>query len=194
MGGYEDMITHLARKALRSILFVTVGLVSGSALAGTLTLSGNLQPGTPTMPVVTIASPLCGAQGVFPVTYRRLPIHVTAAGAYTLNLTSNTGNASFYLYENSFSPSDGATNCVQADNAAPKQIVFALNPGTDYFVVVIDDSFAQDTATFSVAISGPGDILAGLEPVPTLSQWGMIILSTLLALGAIVTIRRRQRA
>ena len=184
----------LARKALRSILFVMVGLGSGSALAGTLTLSGNLQPPTPTMDIVTIVPPVCGAPVGFFGTYRRFPIHVTAAGAYTMDLTFPAGNPSFYLYEGTFSPSDGATNCVQADNGAPKQIVFALNPGTDYFVVVIDDTFAQDSGAFTVTINGPGDILAGLEPVPTLSQWGMIILSTLLALGAIVAIRRRQRA
>ena len=188
------MITLYARKALRCILFVTVGLVSGSALAGTITLTGNLQPPTPTMPVVTIAPPLCGAQGVFPVTYRRFPIHVTEAGAYTMDLTFPAGSPSFYLYEGSFNPGDGATNCVQADNAAPKQIVYPLNPGTDYFVVVFDDAFAQDGGAFTVTINGPGNILAGLSPIPTLSEWGMIILSTLLALGAIVMIRRRQRA
>jgi hypothetical protein len=36
--------------------------------------------------------------------------------------------------------------------------------------------------------------LLGLTPIPTLSEWGVILLSTLLALGAIVSIRRRRQA
>lgn len=188
------MITLYARKALRCILFAAVGLMSGSALAGTITFTGDLQPPSPTMPVVTIAPPLCGAQGVFPVTYRRFPIHVTQSGSYTMDLTFPAGAPSFYLHEGSFNPAASLSTCVQADNAAPKQIVFNLNVGTDYFVVVFDDSFAQDTGAFTVTINGPGNILVGLSPIPTLSEWGLIILSTLLALGAIVSIRRRRQA
>ena len=193
MGGYEDMITRLARKALRSILFVMVGLGSGSALAATVTINGNLQPPSPTMPVVFIASPLCTGQGVAPVTYRVYPVHVTQSGIYTIDSTSVVGDTAIYLHEGSFDPAASFPTCVQADNAAPNQIVFNMNAGTDYFVVVIDDTFAQNTGLFTVVISGPGGILVGTQ-IPTLSQWGMIILSTLLALGAIVAIRRGQRA
>lgn len=188
------MISQLARKALRCILFATVGLVSGSALAGTLTLTGDLQPPTPTMPVVFIASPLCTGQGAAPVTYRRFPIHVTQSGVYTMDLTFPAGSPSFYLHEGSFNPAASFSTCVQADNSVPKQIVFTLNPGTDYFLVVIDDTIAQNSGAFTVTINGPGNILAGLSPIPTLSQWGMILLSILLAAAAIVTIRRRQQS
>lgn len=194
MGGYKDMFTLYARKTLRCILFATVGLMTGSALAGSLTFNGNLQPPTPTMPVVFIASPLCTGQGVFPVTYRRFPIHVTQSGSYTMDLTFPAGAPSFYLHEGSFNPAASFSTCVQADNSVPKQIVFNLNVGTDYFVVVFDDSVAQDSAAFSVTINGPGNILAGVSNIPTLSEWGLIILSTLLALGAIVSIRRRRQA
>jgi hypothetical protein len=188
------MITLYARKALRSILFAAVGLMAGSALAGSLTFNGNLQPPTPTMPVVFIAGSLCTGQGVAPVTYRRYPIHVTEAGVYTMDLNYAAGGPSFYLFEGSFNPAAAFPTCVQADNSAPEQIVFNLNPGTDYFVVVFDDTFAQDSGAFSVTINGPGNILAGLTPIPTLSEWGVILLSTLLALGAIVSIRRRRQA
>lgn len=188
------MILHLSRHAFRYIMFATIGLVSGSALAGTITFNGNLQPPTPTMPVVFIASPLCTGQGAAPVTYRSFPVHVTQSGVYTMDLTYPAGNASFYLFEGSFNPAAAFPTCVQADNSAPEQIVFNLNVGTDYFVVVFDDALAQDTGAFSLVINGPGNILTGLSPIPTLSEWGVIILSTLLALGAIVTIRRRQQA
>ncbi len=194
MGGYKDMFTLYARKALRGILLATVGLMAGSALAGTLTFSGDLQPPSPTMPVVFIAPPLCTGQGATPVTYRRFPIHVTEAGVYTMDLTFPAGSPSIYLFEGSFNPAAAFPTCVQADNSAPKQIVFNLNVGTDYFVVVFDDSFAQDSGAFSVTINGPGNILAGISPIPTLSEWGVILLSTLLALGAIVSIRRRRQS
>ena len=187
------MITHLARHAFRYILFATIGLLSGTALAGTVTLTGNLQPPTPTMPVVIIAPPLCSSQGVTPVTYRVYPVSVTQTGIYTIDSTSVVGDTAIYLYEGAFDPANGMTNCVQADNAAPNQIVFTLNAGTSYNVVIIDDTFAQTVDVFTLVISGPGGILVGRN-VPTLSQWGMIILSTLLVLAAIVTIRRRQRA
>lgn len=186
------MIAYFARRIIRYVVFATLGLASGSALAGTLTLTGNLQPPAPTMPVVFIAPPLCGVQGITPVTYRLYPIHVSQAGVYTFDLTFPAGSPSFYLYENSFDPNNGAVNCVQADNAVPKQIVYPMNPGTTYYLVVFDDAFAQDSTAFSVAINGPGNIAMSV-PIPTIDEWGMIILSSLLALGAVIAIRRRRQ-
>lgn len=56
---------------------------------------------------------------------------------------------------------------------------------------------ASPTATAGIGV-GDGNIviqsvsLAVATPVPTLSQWGMILLAGLLSLGAIATLRRRQ--
>ena len=38
-----------------------------------------------------------------------------------------------------------------------------------------------------------GFVAADIGPIPTLSEWGMIILSSLLALGTIITLRRQRQ-
>lgn len=57
---------------------------------------------------------------------------------------------------------------------------------------VTDGGNFIDAADFGFGVGGGGGG-GGPASVPTLSEWGLILLSTLLALGAILTLRRRPR-
>ena len=169
------------------------GLIPGLTLAGTLAVIGNLQPGAPKMPVVYVTPPLCAGRGSTLVTYRVYPLTVSVTGSYTFDLSYPSGNASFYLYEGSFDPANGTAHCVQAANVAPKQLVFTASAANAYNLVVVDDTLGQTSGSFSVNISGPGNISQSngeqLEPVPTLSPALGGLLSLCLAL---IGMRRRR--
>ncbi|MGQ9851174.1 MAG: PPC domain-containing protein, partial [Aggregatilineaceae bacterium] len=136
------------------------------------------------MPVVFISSPNCAGQGLFPVHYEATLFSVGASGVYTLDLTSTGGFASFYLYAGSFDPANGMANCVAADNFAPEQITYNLVQNSTYYVVVIDDGFAQSGGSYTVQFSGPGDIYIGnaggpgcdvLMPIPSTAVVGSFV-------------------
>ncbi len=175
------------RSVRLSGVFVLLALILFSALpvsAGTATHSGVLDASDPTMPVVMISPPNCSSQGAFPVAYEATMFSVGETGVYTLSLTSTGGFASFYLYAGSFDPGNGMANCVAADNSAPKQIVYNLVQNTTYYVVVIDDTFAQSGGSYTVQFSGPGDIYLGsasgpgcdvLMPIPATAVGGTFV-------------------
>jgi len=168
-------------------VLVLFALILFSALpvsAGTATLNGVLDASDPTMPVVFISSPNCTGQGVTPVHYEAMVFSVGTTGVYTLDLTSTGAFASFYLYAGSFDPSNGMANCVAADNSAPEQITYNLVQNSAYYVVVIDDTFAQVGGSYTVQFSGPGNIYIGnaggpgcdvLMPIPATAVGGTFV-------------------
>jgi len=168
-------------------LVLSSGLVAAPASAGSASFSGTLNAADPTMPVVFISSPICTAQGVSPVAYESIQFSVDAAGVYTLDLTL-TGNLSMYLFAGSFNPAAAFPTCVAADNSDPIQISYGLATGTTYFAVVFDDTAApQAGGTYSLTISGPGNILAAgaaggpgpdMVPLPPTAVVGAFVATT----------------
>ena len=153
------------KKQILSIAVVVVlsmMLSVQSVLAGSISFSGTLVPGGPTMNVVQITTPNCTGVVAFPVLYQAHSFRVDAAGTYTVSATDTDNNPAVYLYENSFNPANGLTNCVAASNSGVSATFsFGLDPSKIYYVVAIEDSFAQDGDSYQISISGPGNIFAG---------------------------------
>ncbi|MDZ4770226.1 MAG: hypothetical protein SGJ24_13940 [Chloroflexota bacterium] len=155
------------KRTLISMLVVLTFSIIGfsAALAGTATFAGTLNSGDPTMPVVFISTPACIGQGVTPVSYDAFNFTVDASGSYTFSLTSSgtvADFASFYVYQGSFNPAAGMTNCILGVNSGtPKTGSIGLTAGTQYILVVIDDTFNQAGGSYSVGASGPGNIFGG---------------------------------
>jgi hypothetical protein len=139
-----------------AVVGVTVTLGGGSAGAITLAFEGTVAPEDPTMPVVTIVSPDCADQGVTPVHYDVIEIPNRVPGTHSFTLTSTSNFASFYLYESNFDPTNGAENCVAADNSGdPKEISYPFLINTPYFLVVFDDTFGQMGGDYEVVVEAP---------------------------------------
>ncbi len=155
---------------MRKILvlaFVLVGVLTfgmTSVLAGNASISGTIDASNPTMPVVFISTPNCTGPGASLVHYEAIPFSVDADGSYTIEVTSDGGFASMYIYENSFDPANGFVNCIAADNSGnPVSVSESLTAGTSYFLVVFDDTFDQLGGNYSASFSGPGNISVGSE-------------------------------
>jgi hypothetical protein len=141
------------------------------ASADTRTKTGSINGADPQMGVVTIdGMETCGTQQATLVRYQIFPFTPVADGSHRFILQSDPLNfASLYLYEGSFDPDNGATNCVAGDNATDnpantKKIVeYDVTDGTHYFVVVFDDNVAATGGDFTLVIDalvgrvqGPG--------------------------------------
>ncbi len=167
--------------------FIIVGIVVFVVLASTSTafaaiaFSGTFA-GDPTMPVVSISTPNCSAQGSTPVRYDAFPFTVTVTGLYSFSVASTGGAgtlASLYIMDSGFNPAAAFGNCIYGANngiapATPTTLNNVnLNAGTQYYLVIFDDTFAQTTPGYNLNASGVGDILLGLgadgciDPLPT---------------------------
>lgn len=140
------------------MILVVLMVPAGKVSAGSVTLSGTLVPGGPTMLVAIITTPNCtGGYGVVQVLYAVYEFSVDTPGIYTF--TEPGLQTAMYLYAGSFDPAAAATNCIAASNTNPLNFSFSLVPGQTYFVAVIDDTFAQNGLSYSITINGPGAIL-----------------------------------
>jgi hypothetical protein len=147
-----------------ALLAIVVSQAVGVGPAGALTTTytGAINAADPTMPVVAISTPTCTTQLVTPVHYEVTELDDIITGTHTFTLTSTPdGFASIYIYENSFDPNDGVTNCIAASNAAdPIVLTLELTEGTTYFVVVFDDQFTQVGGDYELVVESP-------DPPPT---------------------------
>jgi hypothetical protein len=178
-----------------SIVAAVISVLAQAASAGTYNVAGTLTPGGPQEPQVAgISTPNCnGSYTAFAVLYQSFPFTVDTTGSYQF---SESGlESAVYVYANNFNPSLPADNCIAASNTNPiSGLSVNLTAGTQYYYVVIEDTFAQDGMSINGSISGPGNIFgpAVAGTVPTMSEWGLISLSGLLALGGAFAMRRRQ--
>lgn len=190
------------RFSRKPVSLLVLALVATAPLAaGTFTASvdGFVGPGDPNMLVAIISTPNCtGGYGSVDVFYDLYALAVGEVGTYQVELLSSTGNTAFYLYEHTFDPSAAADNCYAASNSGNPQVVSVqLNPGTQYFVVPIDDTFAQLGDSYTLSVEGPGPISLGdyvppiIQEIPTLSTWSLGALGLALALLGLVLVRRR---
>jgi hypothetical protein len=154
----------MAKRLLLTIaVFLILSMFAvGSVFAGSVTVNGTIDGTSPTMPNVGIIStPNCtGAYTAFAVHYASFPLTVDAAGVYTITETGTT--SALYVLQGSFDPNAVASTCIAASNTNPISLAVSLNPGTTYYVVIIDDTFAQSGLTYQLTVSGPGNPNLGL--------------------------------
>lgn len=183
--------------ALLAVGLLAVAVPMG-AIAASVTVSGNLGPSDPVMPVVFINPPDCTGQGTTLVFYEAYPFTVDVSGSYNVIGSSDAGIMSFYLFSPSFDPINGFPTCIAGSNLEPPTVDEPLVAGVQYYAVPFDDSFDQAGGNYTLTISGPGNILisglANYVAVPTLSPWGGTLLAGALTLMALVWMRRRRRA
>lgn len=188
-------------RAIHSVLALALFAVAPLA-AGTSSASvdGFVGPGDPSMLVALISTPNCtGGYGSVDVFYDLYPLTVGASGTYHVEVLSDSGTTAFYVYANSFNPGAAADNCIAASNSGnPQMVDIALAPGTQYYVGVIDDTFAQEGHNYTLSVDGPGAISLGsyapAQEIPTLSTWGLAALGLVLAIFALTLLRRRSLA
>lgn len=148
---------HSAIARLAALVLVVA--FSASANGATRLITGTLAPGGPTMPVVIISTPTCLSQGATPVLYRAYSFTVDVGGTYTFTEPS-TDSLGLYVHAGVFNPANSFPTCIAASNVNPTNLGVNLTPGTNYTVVVFDDHFAQPGISYSLTISGPGNIIA----------------------------------
>ncbi|MBL8132730.1 MAG: PPC domain-containing protein [Anaerolineae bacterium] len=152
------------RVVLFGILILVTALGVWSVFAGSASVSGTLDGSEPKMPVVFISSPNCTGQGAALVGYDAYAFSVDAAGVYTLDLADPSGNLSLYLMTADFNPAAAFPNCLAADNSGTISVSFALAANTTYYAVPFDDTFSQAGGSYTLTISGPGNVyFAGMS-------------------------------
>lgn len=140
-------------------LIALLAISAAPAFAGSASVSGTLTPGGATMPVIFISSPNCTGQGVSAVLYATHTLTVDTAGVYSINLPDDAAGAfSLYLHSAGFNPAAGFPTCLAADNSGAIGFSFALAANTTYYVVPFDDTFAQLGGSYTLTISGPGNV------------------------------------
>ncbi len=141
----------------RRLLALPIAVALASWGVSAQSIVGIIDPLDPTMPVVFITTPNCTGQGVSPVHYETGTFVPTTNGVYKFALTSTNGAASFYLYRNSFDPTQGTINCIAAANSGMvPQVRESLLAGTTYIAVPFNDDFNQAlTINYTFDISGP---------------------------------------
>ncbi len=140
-------------------------LAAAPAGAETQVRNGSINNADPTMPVVSIdgSNDVCTTEGSFPVHYEVQPYTAKAAGDYRLTLTEAGTHISFYVYEDSFDPTDPLDNCIAADNsvdngAGEKIVDVHFDDNRRYFFVIFDDAFAQDGGDYRFEIDTPDGV------------------------------------
>jgi hypothetical protein len=152
----------------RSVLTLAAAtLVLGSLLvaapAGAVvetTYNGVLDDTDPTLNVAFISTPVCTGLGSTPVHYDVIEFPDAIGGTYTILETTSTVNIGVYVLEGSFDPLDVFATCVAASNTNPIDLTYDFVEGTDYYVVVFDDTFDQAGGDWEVEITSP-------DPPPT---------------------------
>ena len=152
-----------------SVLVILLAIAVGSVFADSITVTGTIDPGDPTMPVIFISDPNCTGQGVSPVHYEAYTLNVPTAGVYTFTLNSAGGFASLYLFAGSFDPANGFPTCIAGANDNPPIFSESLDPAITYYVVPFDDTFDQLGGTYELIIDGFPAAPAGSDcstPIP----------------------------
>jgi len=132
-------------------------VIAGPVAAGSDSASGTLTPGDNTMPVVFISTPNCTGQGTFEVRYDAYSFTVDEDGTYSFSL-SGPDHISLYLHSSGFNPGNSFPTCLAADNSGSVGFSYPLTANTTYIAVPFDDSFEQSGGSYTLTISGPGDV------------------------------------
>lgn len=142
--------------ALVALLLI---VITGPVAAESVSVSGTLSPGGDTMPVIFVTTPNCTGLGATQVLYHTHTLHVDEDGIYTFSLSNS--DFSLYLHSAGFNPANGLPTCLAADNSGSIEFSYALTANTTYIAVPFDDTFAQNGGSYTLTISGPGNISLG---------------------------------
>jgi PEP-CTERM motif len=153
--------------------------VATPAFAGTTIFTGDTTGGSTYNRALT-GRPPTGLSGVgTAVRFVVNPFTVSASGAYDF-LNSSVHDSYLGIHANLFNPTNALQNALAYDDDAgpgSDSAISGLNllAGTSYFAV--SSGFANtDFGRFTLTISGPGEILGGLQgAVPEPSVWGLMI-------------------
>lgn len=138
----------------------------------------------------------------------------SATGSYTFGMSSSTFDGVVLLYTGSYNPTSPPTNLLAANDDSdgsgaggvtivgcpnttqcPK-LTQTLTAGTTYQVVITSWSAGQSVPfPVSFYVYGEPVVVGGAitsAAVPTLSELGLIVLSSLMVLGTFVVMRRKQ--
>ena len=202
-------------RLLLCVLALAMTVVSGQALAGTRTFNGTANVG-PNTTVPSIPTP--GTEATTFTAYNggsyRYALHVFTvdqSGIYTASsVTTGVTNTTWFL-NGLFSPGLPPSTPLSAyivsvfagGGVSPYTSNFTgfnLTAGNTYTVLVaFNSNGGANVYNDTVTITGPGNIIdcggttcALPAPVPTTSEWTLILIGLLLAAGAAVMIARRR--
>ena len=196
---------------------MAVILCSGAAQAGTATVTGTASPDKTLVtningPANAQQTSFTGYNGGGPYHYQLHPFTVDQSGIYTATSTTSNVINTTWILNGVFAPDPVAPAtplnayivAVLAPGSPSNTGVFTgfnLTAGTQYTALVAYNTGATPgVSTNSFTISGPGCIQIGAQtcapaaPIPTLSEWAMILLGVALAGAATLTINRRRTA
>lgn len=175
------------------------------------TATGTFPPGQQTR-TTNITGPANFQQTTFtgtsgPWNYVMYPFTVNASGNYTASSTTATSVNTTWFVRGIFSPNPAALSTPLADHIVavlaggggpPFTGTFTSVPlvaGQQYTMLVAYNVGSVPGELSTVTINGPGCVAIGInrcsESIPTLSEWGLLIMSAVMALAGVVTIRRR---
>lgn len=129
---------------------------------------------------------------------------VDQSGAYTVVSTTPGLINAIWVVRGVFVPnltvlntpaSDFIAGILTEDAPYTGTLTVNLTAGQQYAILIAHDWDAESGVyTNTTVVNGPGDITEGVvpAPIPTLSEWAMILLSVGLAGGAVVIIQRRK--
>lgn len=161
----------MLRGSLRGVallfVIIAISLTASTVFAGSAAFSGTFD-GDPTMSIVTIGTPNCLSQGSTQVRYDAYLFTVTETGAYNFSAATTGGNdtlASIYIMDSGFNPAAALGSCIAASNdgnppATPTTLNNVnLTADTEYYLVIIDDTFLQSTPGYNFSANGVGDLI-----------------------------------
>ncbi|MCA9885599.1 MAG: hypothetical protein KC615_12830 [Anaerolineae bacterium] len=146
------------------IVLALLALIVPSVLAGSYTWVDTLDGSDPTYNRTFGDCSLLSGTGTN-VYYETLNFSVDTTGVYDLHITSFSGSdTTMTLYAGSFSPASATANCVEYDDDGGSgllsRITRTLDAGVNY--VLVASTFSNsDTGTFTLEMTGPGDICVG---------------------------------
>lgn len=176
--------------------------LSSVALAASQPFAGALSPSDQVFNRTLTGNPPTSLSAVgTAVSYDLFPFYVTAAGSYTLQTLSaafapGTADDTFLLlYQTSFNPAAPLTNVLRADDdsgaGALSMFSHALNPGTQYYMVVTSFSngaFGDYTGSIDNA-GASSTVIFGMVPEPATA----LMMLSALGVGGLMARRRQGR-
>jgi hypothetical protein len=132
-------------------------------------------------------SPCSIGTNMFQRPYTAKTISVSVAGSYQLRDTG-VGDGGFAIYSGPYDPASPAVGCLASFDSIQN---VTLTPGN---YTLVGGMWANHNLTpFRVTFTGPAPVtLVSPIPVPSLSEWAMILMGLALAGGAALTIQRRR--
>lgn len=156
---------NLSRYLISSVVLIfSFALSTTTVFAGSLTINSAVDGGDP---IGNIPDLSCSSS--INIRYDAITFHVDTTGVYTLDIGLGTLTDSvMVLISPSFDTANPLANCIEVDDdggsGLASRITRTLTANTTYIVLV--DEFSGGTGTYSLNISGAGNIVLGAPPLP----------------------------